>query len=61
MKKIILDLIYRLLPKWLKEYTYDRMCSEYQEKSELKIWYKARRAGWKKKDMGYYYADLLSN
>jgi hypothetical protein len=58
MKKKILDLMYRLTPKWFKEYIFDRLSCEYMEIQRLTDWHKARRAGWKKKDMGFWYADL---
>ena len=59
--KNIKEIIYRLIPRWLKEYIYDRMSSEYQDQELLSHWYKARRAVWKRKDLGYYLADIANN
>jgi len=52
-KKIKYWLI-KLILKYLGD---DIMCYLADKEAE-KHWYKARRLGYKKKDMGYYYSDL---
>ncbi len=58
MKNKIIDLIIFLMPRWLKEEVCYRLQNEQFEIETQKHWYKARRAGYKKQDMGFYYADI---
>ena len=46
------------MPKWILEGLYFRFNDEQMEVQNQKMWFKARRAGWKKEDMGFYYADI---
>lgn len=49
-------LIYKIVKKWFS-FVFDMWTDEIMEEASLKEWYKARRSGWKKKDMSYWYAD----
>ena len=46
------------MPKWILEGLYFHFNDEQMEIQNQKMWFKARRAGWKKEDMGFYYADI---
>lgn len=50
MKKIIIRLIIK--------YFGDDIASYWANEQNEKAWYKARRAGYKRKDLGFYYSDL---
>jgi hypothetical protein len=56
MKRIV----YWIVNKWFS-FVFDYKCDEWQKEESLKHWYKARRAGYKKADMGFYYADLADS
>lgn len=58
IKRITVNFLFWLTPRWLKEEISYRLFDEAQRDEELKHWYKARRAGFKKTEMGYYYSDL---
>lgn len=48
----------RFLIKIIIKYFGDDIASYWADEQSQKEWYKARRAGYKKEDLGFYYADL---
>jgi len=49
-------LIYKIINKYFY-FVFDMNADETMEAINLKHWYKARRMGYKKKDMHWYYAE----
>ena len=60
MRVAIGKIIYKIMPMCLKEYIQFRLGDEQMEQQSQKDWYKARRAGYKRKDMSWYYAEQRS-
>lgn len=60
MKKIIRKFIYKFIDRYF-DFVFDYKTDEIMEKENLRHWYKARRMGYKKKDMGFYYSDLQNS
>lgn len=58
MKNLIEKILIKIIELWFEDYVVDYFNSKQADEQILKAWYKARRAGYSRKDMGFYYADL---
>lgn len=58
MKNLIEKLLIKIIELWFEEGIIDYFNSKQADQANLRAWYKARRAGYKRADIGFYYSDL---
>lgn len=56
--KLLNKLIIWIVEKWFKAEVMDYFADKALREEDEKHWFKARRAGYKRNEMGFYYADL---